>query len=130
MTVETYEQLTRQISDLQTRVRNYKRSLKEGIIGSTEGLESQLHRVQIELDNLMLIKIQHDLLSYIKDGGLPLLKYLPSQDIYEVSIPGSDTAAFINLEGVSHVHKYALEHDNQKAAERLRAQDEKAPNKT
>lgn len=127
--METYEQLNNKISDLTTRIRSYKRSLKEGVVDSVS-MEAQLHRAQVDLDNLMLIKIQHDLLSYIKDGGLPIVKHLAAQDIYEVSVPGADTAAFVNAQGIAHIHTYAIENDNQKAAELLCQKDEKAPNKT
>lgn len=119
-----YQELLNKISSLQARQKNYKRSLKQGVIDSKEGIEKQLYDLQVELDVLMLMRIQHELLSYLRDGGLPSSSYDPTKGLYMVGIPGSDTVAYVNPHGLTLIREYTIEHGNQKAAELLCSKNE------
>lgn len=124
----TYQDVLSKVAELQTRIKNYKRTLKEGIIGSVVGVENQLYHTQVELDTYMLLKIQHELLSYLKDGGLPSVRVKDGN--YLVSIPGVDTVAILNEQGIILIIEFAEQNENQKAAELLRSTYEEVSNKS
>lgn len=98
------EQLISKIDDLKVSIKEHKRLLKipDTDVDRSARLAVRLNAYEIELDTLMLMKTQHDLVSYIQQGGTPLIKEKPD-GIFEVSIPGTNAAAFVNQEGLTIV---------------------------
>lgn len=97
------KELLDKIESHKNSMRDYKRLLKtQTDQHKAAELSIKVNSLEMELDNLTLMKVQHDLISYINDGGTPVIKD-KGDNLYQVSIPGSTTAAFVNQEGLKIV---------------------------
>lgn len=117
------EQLLTKIDDVKTSIKEHKRLLKNPgcEVDRAARLAVRLNAYEVELDNLMLIKTQHDLVTYIQQGGKPVIR-VKEKNLFQVSIPGSTTAAFVNQEGLDIIEK--LMNGNTTPDEGVRKEDE------
>lgn len=121
---EAHIELLDQISSLQEKVIQYKKSLSKAAVHQKDNIITRLNNTLVDLDALMMLKVQHELLSYIQGGGIPTCSYNPDLNIYSVSIPGSEVIAHVNPAGLSSVKQYCTDHDNTEAAKILCAKNE------
>jgi len=124
---EAHKMLLDEISKLQDSISEQKKQLKRIPSDRRRAAVDKFEKTCIEFDALMMLKIQHELLSYIQGGGTPECTYHPSDNLYAISIPGADVLARVNPNGLVYIREFAIEHDNTQAAQVLRAKDEGSP---
>lgn len=125
---EAHKMLLEEIGKIQDSISGQKKQLKRIPASSQRQAVERFEKSCIQFDALMMLKIQHELLSYIQDGGMPECIYHPEDNLYAVSIPGAPVLARINPSGLIHIRNFALEHDNPQAAKILCAKDEESSN--
>jgi hypothetical protein len=121
---EAHKLLLSEISDVQDSISEQKRNLKRMPADRQRAAIERFEKTCIHFDALMMLKIQHELLSYIQEGGIPECTYHAADNLYAVSIPGANVLARINPNGLIQIRQFATEHDNPQAAKILRAQNE------
>lgn len=126
---EAHKMLLEEIAKIQDAIVDQKSKLKRTMTGvQRRQAVEKFEKTAIEFDALMMLKIQHELLSYIEEGGIPECQYHPEDNLFAVSIPGANVLARVNPNGLKGLRDYALEHDNPEAAQCLRAKNEMPSN--
>lgn len=124
---EAHKLLLDEISKLQDSIAEQKKQLKRVSSSARRAAVEKFEKTCIEFDALMMLKIQHELLSYISEGGTPECEYHPADNLYAVSIPGAPVLARVNPAGLISIRNFALEYDNHQAAQVLCAKNEGLP---
>lgn len=118
------QELLDKLTTLRKSITETKRYLKMATGDSLARMTDRFTRINEEYDLYMLLKVQHDLLTYIRQGGIPLIKKI--NDKYEVSIPGSQVCAYVNEDGLAIINK-EINASNSTTAQILCTQDESPP---